>query len=157
MNIFVGGTTTTQLLWHARKQWHADVRWAKKESCWTFWRSPTQRRPSRLLDFLEAPDDISLEPPTMEEIVLSRKSRKEGTGSWPVMSWRRVIQSTPWTLFMNILIEKKSSNDWCKGIIVKIPKKGDLTNCDNRRGINLLSVPRKVLCKITIRRIPTAV
>lgn len=31
-----------------------------------------------------------------------------------------------------------------KGIIVKLPKKGDLTVCSDRRGINLLSVPRKI-------------
>lgn len=34
--------------------------------------------------------------------------------------------------------------DWKRGIIVRIPKKGDLSDCNNWRGITLLSVPGKV-------------
>ena len=41
--------------------------------------------------------------------------------------------------------------DWTKGIIVKIPKKGDTTICDNHRGINLLSVvPSKIFTRVII-------
>ena len=32
------------------------------------------------------------------------------------------------------------TNDWSKGTIFKLPKKGDLGNCDNEWGITLLSV-----------------
>ena len=42
--------------------------------------------------------------------------------------------------------------EWQRGTIVIIPKKGDLTNCDNYRGITLLSVPGKVLSKILLNR-----
>ena len=37
--------------------------------------------------------------------------------------------------------------DWNKGLIIKIPKKGDLQNCDNWRGITLLSMPSKIFCR----------
>ena len=43
--------------------------------------------------------------------------------------------------------------DWQRGVIVKLPKKGNLEVCDNWRGVLLLSVPGKVLCRIIIDRI----
>ena len=44
-------------------------------------------------------------------------------------------------------------DDWKRSILVKIPKKGDLTRCDNYRGISLLSIPGKVLSRILVDRI----
>lgn len=41
--------------------------------------------------------------------------------------------------------------------IIKLPKKRDLTNCNNWRGITLLSIPSKILSRIKIDRIKTAV
>jgi len=38
-------------------------------------------------------------------------------------------------------------SDWKIGIIIPLPKKGDLTDCINWRGITLLSVPGKVFFK----------
>lgn len=43
--------------------------------------------------------------------------------------------------------------DWRRGVIIRLPKKGDLTKCDNWRGITLLSVPGKVLCIVLLRRL----
>ena len=34
-----------------------------------------------------------------------------------------------------------------KGLIVKIPIKGDISVCDYSRGITLLSIPNKVFCR----------
>ena len=42
---------------------------------------------------------------------------------------------------------------WKQGLIVKIPKKGDLTDCGNWRGITLTSVPSKVFGRVLIDRI----
>ena len=44
-------------------------------------------------------------------------------------------------------------SDWTKGIIIKLPKKGALNDCNNWRGITFISVPSKILAKITIQRI----
>jgi len=49
--------------------------------------------------------------------------------------------------------EEVIPNEWKQGIIVKIPKKGDLTGCDNYRGITLLSVPSKVFTRTIINRL----
>merc|ERR1719354_365218 len=38
-------------------------------------------------------------------------------------------------LFHAIWREETIPEDWCKGVITKLPKKGDLSNCDNWRGV----------------------
>jgi len=43
------------------------------------------------------------------------------------------------------------------GVIIPLPKKGDLADCNNWRGITLLSVPGKVFCSILLERIQAAV
>ena len=42
--------------------------------------------------------------------------------------------------------------EWKKGYLIKIPKKGDLSRCEDFRGITLLSVPGKVLNRIILER-----
>ena len=59
--------------------------------------------------------------------------------------------------FTGIWEGKKLPEDWTEGVIVKIPKKSTLNNCDNWRGITLLSVPSKILAKIIIQRIADTV
>jgi len=41
-------------------------------------------------------------------------------------------------------------DEWRQGIIVKVEKKGDIGDCNNWRGITLLSVPGKVFCTILL-------
>ena len=42
--------------------------------------------------------------------------------------------------------------DWKDGYLIKLPKKEDLSNCTNRRGITLLDVPRKVFNRALVNR-----
>ncbi|KAI8491212.1 hypothetical protein Bbelb_308450 [Branchiostoma belcheri] len=53
--------------------------------------------------------------------------------------------------------EGQVPRDWQEGVIVKLPKKGDLSNCNNWRGITLLSIPGKVFCAVLLRRLKKAV
>ena len=46
---------------------------------------------------------------------------------------------------------------WKRGTIIKLPKNGNLSKCSNWRGITLLSITSKVLCRIILQRISTAV
>jgi hypothetical protein len=58
---------------------------------------------------------------------------------------------------LNKIWENKSiPDDWKKGHLVKLPKKIDLASCNNQRGIMLLSSPGKVLTKIILERLKTA-
>jgi hypothetical protein len=60
-------------------------------------------------------------------------------------------------LFSKVWSEETIPSDWCKGLIVKVPKKGNLQNCDNWRGITLLSIPSKIFCRIVLTRIQKTV
>ena len=53
----------------------------------------------------------------------------------------------------NIWQKEKTPKDWRTGNIVTLPKKGDLSDCSNWRGITLLSLPSKVLCHVILSRI----
>lgn len=56
-------------------------------------------------------------------------------------------------LFEKIWQEEKIPSDWKMGLIVKIPKKGDLSCCSNWRGLCLLNIASKILTKIILNRI----
>ena len=44
-------------------------------------------------------------------------------------------------LFTAVWEGEKVPDDWTKGVICKIPKKGALNDCNNWMGVTLLSVP----------------
>ncbi len=56
-------------------------------------------------------------------------------------------------LLNEIWIKEEVPTDWRRGLIVTIPKKANLSECRNWRGIMLLSVPSKILCRIILDRI----
>jgi hypothetical protein len=56
-------------------------------------------------------------------------------------------------LLEKIWKEEKIPKEWEEGLIIKIPKKGDQSNCNNWRGITLLSIPSKILTRIILNRI----
>ena len=56
-------------------------------------------------------------------------------------------------LFDLIWLEEKLPEQWKQGLISKIPKKGNLQQCGNWRGVTLLPIASKVLRKILINRI----
>jgi len=47
--------------------------------------------------------------------------------------------------------------DWRRGVIIPLPKKGDLTDCNNWRGITLLSVSGKVFARVLLNRMQNTV
>ena len=55
-------------------------------------------------------------------------------------------------LIRKVWIEEKVPTDWRRGLIVKLPKKGDLTRCGNWRGITLIPTTAKVMGKIIVRK-----
>jgi len=46
--------------------------------------------------------------------------------------------------------------EWNDGIIIIIPQKGDLKDCNNWRGVTLLSVSGKVMAEIILDRLKQA-
>ena len=51
------------------------------------------------------------------------------------------------------MVTEQIPDEWKEGYLIKLPKKGDLGNCNNYRGIMLLSVLGKVLSRILLNRI----
>ena len=49
--------------------------------------------------------------------------------------------------------EQRVPRDWSDAILIPIPKKGDLSICDNWRGIFLLEVVGKVVARIVLERL----
>ncbi len=47
--------------------------------------------------------------------------------------------------------------EWKRGMIITLPKKGDLSKCDNWQGITLLLVPGKVFSIVLLNRLRRAV
>ena len=56
----------------------------------------------------------------------------------------------PHELFNKIWEEESVPEDWLRGLIIKLPKKGDLKSCENWRGNNIVA---KVLGRVLIKRI----
>ena len=63
--------------------------------------------------------------------------------------------------FLNLLLnlvhtawlEQKVAKEWPDAVLIPIPKKGDLTSCDNWRGIALLEVVGKVIARVVLGRL----
>ncbi|CAH8483518.1 unnamed protein product [Schistosoma haematobium] len=108
-----------------------------------------------------APTDlpINVGPPTFEEISMVIRQIKSGKAAGPdtiaadalkadVAATARILH----ILFNKIWDEEQVPTDWKEGLLVKTPKKGDLSNCDNYRGITLLSIPGKVFNRVLLNR-----
>ena len=60
-------------------------------------------------------------------------------------------------LFGKIWVEEEIREDWRHGHLSKLPKKGNLKDCKNWRGITLLSIPGKAFNRILLERMKTEV
>ena len=111
-------------------------------------------------DFLE----INTSPPTEVEIRTAIKAMKSGKAPGVDSIHAEMLKADTerstkilTNLFTTIWSKDTIPADWTKGLIVKLPKKGDLQNVNNWRGINLLSVPCKVFCRVLLLRIEAAI
>ncbi len=108
--------------------------------------------------------DIDTNPPTEDEVRNAIKSMKNGKASGIDSIHAEMLKADInlaskllTDLFTTIWTTNTIPTDWSKGLIVKLPKKGDLQNCDNWRGITLLSIPSKIFCRVLLNRIGEAI
>ena len=106
--------------------------------------------------------DINTNPPTKTEIAKAIKSLKSGKAAGPdgipPEALKADIQTSTEMLhpfLCKIWEQERVPEDWKRGHLVKLPKKGDLSSCNNWRGIMLLSIPGKVLARIILERLKT--
>ena len=91
---------------------------------------------------------IDCNKPTREDIKKAIAHMKNGKVKADVNTSVEMLYS----LFEEIWEKEEIPAEWKEGYLIKIPKKGDLSRCDNYRGITLLSVHGKVLNRIILER-----
>nr|XP_043067309.1 uncharacterized protein LOC122321444 [Drosophila bipectinata] len=64
-----------------------------------------------------------------------------------------IMAETLHSHFNNIWESERIPTSWKKGTIIKLPKKGDLSDCNNWRGITLLKTSYKVLATLLNERL----
>ena len=108
--------------------------------------------------------DIDTSPPVIAEVRSAIENMKNGKApgidSLQAELFKADISTTSrllTDLFSKIWEQEIIPNDWFKGLIFTLPKKGDLGNCDNWRGITLLFVSSKIFCRVLLKRIETAI
>ncbi|VDP50667.1 unnamed protein product [Schistosoma curassoni] len=113
-----------------------------------------------------APTDLPIDvgPPTIEELSMAIRQIKSGKAAGPDSIPAEALKAdVPVTarilhiLFNKIWYEEQVPKDWKEVLLVKIPKKGDLSHCDNYSGITLLSMPGKVFNGVLLNRIKDSV
>ncbi|XP_078619529.1 uncharacterized protein LOC144886675 [Branchiostoma floridae x Branchiostoma japonicum] len=140
-----------------------DLRWMEH-----FQETLNQPNPNTLFDFqAEEPVedlDVCEEPIRIDETVQAIKAMKNnkaaGLDEISAEMLKHGGESTVemLTRLMNrCWQDEQVPRDWQDGIIVKLPKKGNLSDCNNWRGITLLSIPGKVFCAVLLRRLKKAV
>ena len=107
--------------------------------------------------------NINCERPSRLEILKAVKSlhngKAPGPDNIPPEALKADINTTVemmHVLFGKVWESEEIPTDWKESHIVKIPKKGDLSNCNNYRGISLLSIPGKVFNRVILERIRDA-
>ena len=108
----------------------------------------------------EAPPlPIRTGPVTRKEVKNAPKTLKNGKAAGfdniPAEAWKEGGWTSEEVLFtlLNMIWEAEDiPMDWKLGLLVKLPKKGDLSDCTNSRGIMLLSIASKALSRIILTR-----
>jgi len=108
--------------------------------------------------------NINTAPPELNEIRKAINSLKAGKAAGPDDIPPEALKAAPdisssmmEKLLKKVWLTETVPEDWKDGHLTVLPKKGDLTICDNHRGIMLLSVPGKVLSKVILERLKEAV
>ena len=104
--------------------------------------------------------DICIDPPTMGEVKATIKMMKRGNAGGADGVTAEILKAeeteTP-RLLMGIFREIWESETipeaWKTGLIAKLPKKGDLGDCNNWIGVTLLPITSKVFSKIIHTRL----
>ena len=107
---------------------------------------------------------IKTDQPSKQEIkdaVKRLKANKApGPDGIPPEAFKADINTTVEALhkvFSNIWEKEDIPTEWKTGHLVKLPKKGDLGNCNNWRGITLLVIASKVLTRVILGRIKSSI
>ena len=120
---------------------------------------PSRDDPPSLADVNEMHEEVDINVDTISkaEVKSALKDMKDGKppgiDNIPVEMFKADVNmavNTLYDIFSSVWNKEETPKDRKKGILIKLPKKGDLTSCGNRRGITLLTTTSKVLGRIII-------
>ena len=101
--------------------------------------------------------EVNLGPISKEEITRAIGKTKSGKAPGPDNIPPEVLKADAAVtadilldLFQEAWDKEEVPQEWRQGYIIKLPKKGDLGECKNWRGIQLLSLPSKIFTRIIL-------
>ena len=107
--------------------------------------------------------DIDIQPISEEEVkeAIRAQKKNKAPGKDGVCAEMLMVEEaeTPRLLckILNDIWDKEIiPEEWRIGSIIKLPKKGDLGNCNNWRGITLLSLTSKIFSRVILQRMNIA-
>ena len=107
--------------------------------------------------------DISTELPSVKEVYQAIKQMKSGKAPGEDKITAKMLKvveckfAVLCQIFSNIWENEEAPDEWKTGLIVKLPKRGNLSTCYNWRGVTLLSRTSKVFSRILQDRFSTTV
>ncbi len=122
--------------------------------------------PTVLADIPEAEQDLVIETGdiTLKEVRDAIKTLKAGKAPGEDEICPEMIKMggettvhTVHKILNRIWRNEDMPEEWETGLIIKLPKKGDLAECGNWRGITLLPTTMKVFCRIILNRMRVVV
>ncbi|KAK1796709.1 hypothetical protein P4O66_009731 [Electrophorus voltai] len=142
----------------------------EQDACWVehFKESLNQPTPANTYDFGTTPPPpellVNLDLITIEKTKVAIRTLKANKapsldkialemlkhGGDAIVNTLTVLLNKGWQ-------DQNVPSDWRKGVIVKLPKKGNTANCKNWPCITLLTVPGKVFCSVLLRSLQQAV
>lgn len=81
--------------------------------------------------------DVSTAPPKKKEIMAAIRSLRNGKAYELFKAETEFAAQVLQPLFAAMWGEKQLPDDWTEGVIMKNPKKGALSNCNNWRGVTV--------------------
>ena len=121
--------------------------------------------PRNQAEIPESKEDLKVntDPPSAEEVRKAIRTMKSGKATGAdfvsaemLKAGGEVTMGALTEIFEGIWETEETPGDWKMGLIVKLPKKGDISLCKNWRGITLLSITSKVFSRVIFDRISEA-
>ena len=117
--------------------------------------SPITEEEDNGFEFTDIIEEIATNQPTLGEVksAMGRLKNGKSPGTELLRAGGEFSAKKIHELLKNIWKYEKVPIKWKQGLIIKLPKKGNLKECKNSRGITLLSVAEKILGRIIIDRL----
>ena len=122
---------------------------------------PSRELPADAVQALVADPPVSCDPPTLDEVRKALSQLKDGKAPGVCGVYAEMLKAggeaallSLHTLICSVWSTGVIPTDWKQGIVVPIWKgKGDVRECNNYRGVTLLSVPGKVFARVILNRV----